>query len=131
MASVNRKAIREEDFEIAAINGITSRMTDTRDNTDGRGSTAGDRDVPSSRCPNGRRFLRVSTRGKTRRYNSGSGSDRGRKEGEKQYSFDKATFRMAIKRTASIVKCGAAFVCREHFVLFTSRSDGDGETRRN
>lgn len=69
--------------------------------------------------------------GKTRRYNSGSGSDRGRKEGEKQYSFDKATFRMAIKRTASIVKCGAAFVCREHFVLFTSRSDGDGETRRN
>lgn len=63
--------------------------------------------------------------------NSGSGSDRGRKEGEKQYSFDKATFRMAIKRTASIVKCGAAFVCREHFVLFTSRSDGDGETRRN
>lgn len=35
MASVNRKAIREEDFEIAAINGITSRMTDTRDNTDG------------------------------------------------------------------------------------------------
>lgn len=61
MASVNRKAIREEDFEIAAINGITSRMTDTRDNTDGRGSTAGDRDVPSSRCPNGRRFLRVST----------------------------------------------------------------------
>lgn len=62
MASVNRKAIREEDFEIAAINGITSRMTDTRDNTDGQGSTAGDRDVPSSRCPNGRRFLRVSTR---------------------------------------------------------------------
>lgn len=57
--------------------------------------------------------------------------DRGRKEREKQYSFDKATFRMAIKRTASIVKCGAAFVCREHFVLFTSRSDGDGETRRN
>lgn len=54
MASVNRKAIREEDFEIAAINGITSRMTDTRDNTDGRGSTAGDRDVPSSPCPNGR-----------------------------------------------------------------------------
>lgn len=35
---------------------------------------------------------------------------------------------MAIKRTAATVKCAAIFVCREHFVLFTSRSDGDGET---
>lgn len=86
MASVNRKAIREEDFEIAAINGITSRMTDTRDNTDGRGSTAGDRDVPSSRCPNGDDSSASQPGGKTRRYNSGSGSGQG-KEGEGKTIF--------------------------------------------
>lgn len=49
-------------------------------------------------------------------------ADRDLEKGKKQYSSDKATFRMTIKRTASVVKRGAIFVCREYFVLFTSRS---------